>query len=82
MPNSIAKMTLNEMKINKYLTFLEVYTDGSKLYDPEISAAAADIVRTHTSDMFNWKLSPETTILGCELFALERALNHIESNFS
>ena len=44
------------MKITKYSSFLEVYTDGSKLSDPEISAAAAAVVvRTHTTEMFNWK---------------------------
>ena len=57
---------------------LEIYTDGSKIFSPEVSCSAGMVIifgeNTH---MRNFKLPHEMEIMGCELYAIKQALLYI-----
>jgi ribonuclease HI len=81
MPNRVAQATFEDLREQKFSYFLEIYTDGSRLTDPETSCAAAVVVKlVDTTVMLNWRLPPQTTIMGCELFAVSKALDYVKEN--
>ena len=61
---------------------IELYTDGSRIISPDISCSAAVIAKTNnTTVMTNFRLPPETEIMGCELFAIKQALLYIKEEY-
>jgi ribonuclease HI len=66
---------------SKYSNYLTIFTDGSKVHDPEESTAAAMVIPS-LDVMINWKLSPKITVLGSEIFAIKQTLLYIKENLS
>ena len=61
---------------------VEIYTDGSKIIVQDPSCSAAVIIKTDSDTvMYNYRLPPETEILGCELFAIKQALLYIKEEY-
>ena len=64
----------------KFENCIRIYTDGSKINEPEVSCGAAVVIkRLHTTEMLNFRLPPEMSILACELFAIDQALLYIST---
>ena len=60
--------------------YIKIFTDGSKIFEPDVSCGAAVIVqRGDTTEMLNFRLSPDTSIMGCELHAISEALDYIKT---
>ena len=60
---------------------VEIFTDGSKIFSPEISCSAGLVVMLKNSTLMkNYKLPPEMEIMGCELFAIKQALTYVYEN--
>ena len=69
------------MKYKIYPLYTEIYTDGSVIQEPNLSASAAMIIMKETDTiMQNWKLSPLLSILGAELHAIHEALSYVSHN--
>ena len=67
----------SEVKALKFGNHIEIYTDGSKLDDGSTSAGIyVPSLKVATS----FKLNPQHTVLGSELFGLHKALEFIENN--
>jgi len=64
-----------DMITNSYLSFLQIFTDGSKIVNPNSTSAA--FVVPELGEMRKWKLQPDCTILGAELFAIYKALDWV-----
>lgn len=80
MTNNTAKAVFIDIQNSKYPSFLELYTDGSVIREPEVSVTAAVVVKKlDTTEYFNWKLPVTMTILGAELYAIKQALDYINS---
>lgn len=62
-----------------YPQYIEVYTDGSKKNDPDVSVASG-IYIPNLDFVACWKLNPEHTVVGAELFAIYKSLQFIEKN--
>ena len=67
----------NEYKAANYPDHIEIYTDGSKLQD---GSAAAAVCIPSFGDTRTWKLNPIHTVLGTELFAIQKALEIIKTD--
>jgi ribonuclease HI len=63
---------------NKYQQYLEIYTDGSKHTTENTTSAGMIIGKLDV--MEKWLLSPYITVLGAELFAIDRALRWVLEN--
>ena len=64
--------------LSNYPNFTEIYTDGSRVTEPEISCGASVIVKmSHTTEMLNFRLPVEFSITSCELYAISQALKYI-----
>ena len=55
---------------------MQIFTDGSKITDP-VSSSAAVFINSADQTILKFKLPPEISILGCELYAIYRALVYI-----
>ena len=63
---------------SKYQNINQIYTDGSYLTQPEKSAAAGVVIYYLGEKIIQkFKLNKDTTILGCELYAIYKALQFI-----
>ena len=58
---------------------IEIYTDGSKMFEDETKVAAAFIIPKEII-MEKFRLNPSTSVLGAELYAIEMALVWISNN--
>ena len=66
--------------INSYDSDLvEIYTDGSRTTEGEIKVAAAFIIPNKIV-LKKFRLNPITSVLGSELYAIERALDWVKVN--
>lgn len=66
-----------DLKDRKYLSYNEIYTDGS-IYDDDKSVSAAVIVVDNNNKVtMNWKLSPLLSIMSAEIFAIYKALEYL-----
>ena len=62
-----------------YENYAEIYTDGSVIKTPNLSTTSAmQIATKHETQTLNWKLCPETSVMGAELFAILKALRFSE----
>ena len=61
-----------------YLNYLPIFTDGSKVSEPEVSSAAMSVPSMNL--IYGWKLPACYTVLHSEMFAIKQALNWIKSN--
>jgi ribonuclease HI len=64
-----------------YDGYTTAYTDGSKITEPEPSTSAA-IVFPAMNTIKRWKLPPDITVLGAELFALKQSLLYVRDNIT
>ena len=71
--------TFNRYLDGSYPDFCEIYTDGSRKETPELSVAAGVFLKNE-SKAIAWKLNPQHTVIGAELFAINEALKYIEGN--
>ena len=73
----------NEKFINyinqKFPNFQPIYTDGSKT-NPDSSVACA-IFSPLDNKIFSWKLHNQHSVLGSELFAIDKALQYIQKYY-
>jgi ribonuclease HI len=77
----MAQVFFSDLQANNYADYLEIFTDGSKFTQPETSAAAAGVVRNpDTTHITKFRLPTLTSILGCELFAIVKALQFLLCN--
>jgi len=67
-----------DMITNNYSSFMQIFTDGSKIDDP-VSASAAFVI-PEEGQMMKWKLQPECTILSAELYAIYQSLIWVQNN--
>ena len=66
--DSTAQQICNCLKY-EFNPSVEMYTFGSKIIAPDTSCSAAVIIKTNSNTvMNNYRLLPETEIMGCELF--------------
>jgi ribonuclease HI len=72
--NQIFKYNMN----HKYRKFLEIYTDGSKHTIQNTTSAGMVIMKYDV--MQKWLLSPSITVLGAELFSIDKSLSWIIEN--
>ena len=76
--NDAAHIIFNSLLSTKYYEYIQIFTDGSLISDPETSAAAATIIFMPAGKIKKlYKLHKENSILGCELFAICKALEYI-----
>ena len=67
-----------DLQSTVYNGYHEVYTDGSRIFDPEPSSTASVVIQEERSvKMYNWKLNPQESILSCELYAIAQAVQMI-----
>ena len=79
--DDMAQAIFKDLQHSVYSNFMEIYTDGSRITSPDISCAAGIVIKMqNTSIMKNYKLPPDMTIMGCELFAIKQALLFIQAN--
>ena len=65
---------------SQYESSVKIYTDGSKITDPNKSCGAAVVVvRQETTEMLNFRLAPQCSIMSCELYAISQALDYIKT---
>ena len=75
----MAQSTFQEILHTRYEDHLEIYTDGSKIIMPTKSSSAGVVISGSNLDLkVNYKLHETTTILGCELFGILKALEFIK----
>ena len=60
-----------EMIVHKYGNYECVYTDGSKC--PVINSVSSAVFVACTGELYSWKLDPRHSVLGSELYAIQRA---------
>lgn len=58
---------------NKYSTYKFIFTDGSKITEPEISVASGMYLE-YKESITCWKLDPRHSVIAAELFAIKQAL--------
>ena len=72
----------NEKFINyisqKFPNFQSIYTDGSKT--SPVQSVACAIYTPHNNMFYCWKLHNQHSVLGAELFAIDKALQYIQEN--
>jgi ribonuclease HI len=61
----------------EYSNYVKIYTDGSKIHQPEISTTSS-FYNEKTKQTTNWKLHPDHSVLAAELFAIKQALSIIK----
>ena len=76
--NNVANSIFQQILNSKYNDFIEIYTDGSFTVEPRESAACSvvildNLIRTKIS----YKLNENVRIMGCELYAILKALELI-----
>lgn len=69
--------TLKEYISEYFPQYSIIYTDGSKINNPEVSVSSGMYV-SHTSQATCWRLHPQHTVVVAELFAVLQALMYIE----
>lgn len=80
-PTSQIIAGFNNLRIENYSNFIEIYTDGSLITEPEKSTSSGMVVYNgESTELFNWRLSPETSIYVAELFAISQATNYVINN--
>jgi ribonuclease HI len=62
--------TMCELQYNNYD---KIFTDGSKIYQPEVSTSSS-FYDEKTKQTTNWKLHPDHSVLAAELFAIKQGL--------
>ena len=64
-----------------YRLYFDLYTDGSKITDTDTSVASGLYIPLlgYTA---NWKLHPDHTVMGSELYAIYKALEFIDKNLA
>ena len=72
-PHNIQFKALVELQYDGYY---QIYTDGSKLSNPESTACALYDPQMNT--VKTWKLQPDHTVLASEIFAIIKSLKYIE----
>ena len=78
-----AQQVLMHLLDSTYGHYLAIYTDGSRLTEPDVSVGAAVVVQQgNTFVSFKWKLPHYSSILGAELYAIFRALQYLKVNSS
>ena len=71
------------LKYEVYNNYLEIYTDGSKVYHPHDSTGAAFVICANRFNIVQkFKLSPLHSILAAELVAIFKALEYIKNSYS
>ena len=81
--NTVANAIFNQNRESLYRDFCEIFTDGSKVKAPEVGSSAGLIIKLDNNTiMKNYKLPPEMSIMGCELYAIIQALSFIRNNVS
>jgi ribonuclease HI len=81
MPNRVGirdKETFYNMCELEYNNYNKIFTDGSKVYQPETSTASS-FYDERTKLTTNWKLHPDHSVLAAELFAIKQGLTIITS---
>ena len=74
--NVIKKTRFTARKEEIYRDFIEIYTDGSKLEDGSTSAA---MYLPHQEKVTSWKINPQHSVLGSELYAIFKAVQFVAS---
>ena len=79
--DTVANQVLNSIH-EKYNPDVYIFTDESRIESPEISCSAGVVVNQDNTKMMNYRLPPENSIMGCELYAIEQALIHVSDLLS
>ena len=74
--DTVANQVFNSIH-EKYNPDVYIFTDESRIESPEISCSAGVVVNQGNTKMMNYRLPPENSIMGCELYAIEQALIHV-----
>lgn len=72
----VAVVEFRDMLESRYRGYTEIYTDGSKLNTQD---TAAGMFIPHLEFTATWKLNPNHTVLGAELFAILKATEFIRT---
>lgn len=62
----------------KYKVYSHIYTDGSRIDQPDVSVASGVYIQSDATATC-WKLDPQHSVLSAELFAIKQALLIIKS---
>ena len=77
--NRMANVLFQELINKKYKNYLQIYSDGSCIIEPEKSSACAFLTIDPLTPMKkSFKLNENLSILGCELYAILEALNYVK----
>ena len=82
--NSDEEMTRDVKTFQEYVTkeypgYLQIFTDGSKISNPDTSTACG-IYNHRNKQAVCWRLRSEHSVISSELYAIYKALQYIKSN--
>ena len=72
---------INSSKLinDRYSGYKQIYTDGSKVYQPQVSTAAGIYVPScHLASC--WKINSDHSVTSAELFGILQALKYVQAN--
>jgi ribonuclease HI/exonuclease III len=70
--------SFSEMCNTYYINYKRIFTDGSKIHDPQTSTACG-VYDEDKKESTNWKIHPTHSVLAAELFAILQALKLIHA---
>ena len=77
--NSMANIFFQELINKRYKNYLQIYTDGSCIKEPNISSACAFVIIDPLTPMkTSFKLNQNLSILGCELYAIFESIKYVK----
>ena len=78
--NNIASRIFHQLLSSKYHNFIQIYTDGSCINEPfESSACSVVVFDPFCRKTISYKLNENVKIMGCELYAIFKALEYIKN---
>ena len=76
--NDLAKTLFASIQ-EKYAGFVPIFTDGSKIMNPEVSCTSGVVIQKEgNTEMINFRLNPDFSVMACELYAIYQALEYIQ----